>query len=265
MGHKGSYQAGRGWHRPRRGFTRSACTSVGQESAPLAPRGSSAGWEATTAASGTPGSWPRSWQHRQRHQPGPRPDDVAGPAQRTAPSSRRNDNIAVRREIVEGPARSALLNASLTADLLVVGARRRKGHPGMQLGPVDHGVLHHAACPVALVPGGEQPQDERQGAHDAPYRPVLLGLDPERPCDELLEYAFDAAGDPPDVPPRGALLGASPGALRGHGGPGAGGDAQALGGARFLGAQVPRHPGRAAGGPRPGRTPPAGGVARNVP
>ncbi|MGW7412372.1 universal stress protein [Streptomyces sp. NPDC054863] len=61
-------------------------------------------------------------------------------------------DVAVRREIVEGPARSALLNASLTADLLVVGARRRKGHLGMQLGLVDHGVLHHAACPVAVVP-----------------------------------------------------------------------------------------------------------------
>ncbi|MFE0130693.1 universal stress protein, partial [Streptomyces sp. NPDC059037] len=39
-----------------------------------------------------------------------------------------------------------------TADLLVVGARRRKGHVGMQLGPVNHAVLHHAACPVAVVP-----------------------------------------------------------------------------------------------------------------
>ncbi|MFI0980942.1 universal stress protein [Streptomyces sp. NPDC021093] len=61
-------------------------------------------------------------------------------------------DVTVRREVVEGPARSALLDASRTAGLLVVGARRRKGHLGMQLGPVDHGVLHHAACPVAVVP-----------------------------------------------------------------------------------------------------------------
>jgi nucleotide-binding universal stress UspA family protein len=39
-------------------------------------------------------------------------------------------------------------------DLLVVGARRRKGHVGMQLGPVNHGMLHHSPCPVAIVPHG---------------------------------------------------------------------------------------------------------------
>ncbi|MEV8314730.1 universal stress protein [Streptomyces sp. NPDC059900] len=60
--------------------------------------------------------------------------------------------VRVRHEIVEGHARTVLLHASRTADLLVVGARRRKGHVGMQLGPVNHAVLHHAACPVAVVP-----------------------------------------------------------------------------------------------------------------
>ncbi|QEU97067.1 universal stress protein [Streptomyces kanamyceticus] len=60
--------------------------------------------------------------------------------------------ITVHREIAEGHARAVLLDASRTADLLVVGARRRKGHVGMQLGPVNHAVLHHAACPVAVVP-----------------------------------------------------------------------------------------------------------------
>lgn len=53
---------------------------------------------------------------------------------------------------VEGPARKALLDASEEADLLVVGARRRQGHFGMQLGLVNHAVLHHARCPVAVVP-----------------------------------------------------------------------------------------------------------------
>ncbi|MCX5205620.1 universal stress protein [Streptomyces sp. NBC_00237] len=61
-------------------------------------------------------------------------------------------DVTVRRDITEGTARSALLDASRTAGLLVVGARRRKGHLGMQLGLVNHGVLHHASCPVAVVP-----------------------------------------------------------------------------------------------------------------
>ncbi|NGO78860.1 universal stress protein [Streptomyces sp. YC504] len=59
---------------------------------------------------------------------------------------------AVRSEVVEGRPRTALLDAAKNADLLVVGARRRTGHVGMQLGPVNHAVLHHATCPVAIVP-----------------------------------------------------------------------------------------------------------------
>lgn len=65
---------------------------------------------------------------------------------------RGDTTVDVRKHVVEGHARTALLAASACTDLLVVGARRRKGHLGMQLGPVNHAVLHHAACPVAVVP-----------------------------------------------------------------------------------------------------------------
>ncbi|MGQ5637868.1 MULTISPECIES: universal stress protein [unclassified Streptomyces] len=61
-------------------------------------------------------------------------------------------DLEVHRRVVEGHARDALISASYEADLLVVGARRRHGHFGLQLGRVAHGVLHHAACPVAVVP-----------------------------------------------------------------------------------------------------------------
>ncbi|MEU1473897.1 universal stress protein [Streptomyces sp. NPDC005760] len=54
--------------------------------------------------------------------------------------------------VIEGPARRALLDAASEADLLVVGARRRQGHPGLQLGLINHALLHHAPCPVAVVP-----------------------------------------------------------------------------------------------------------------
>ncbi|MCC4322310.1 universal stress protein [Streptomyces malaysiensis] len=60
--------------------------------------------------------------------------------------------VPVAHRPVEGSARKALLDASAHADLLVVGARRRQGHFGMQLGLVNHAVLHHARCPVAVVP-----------------------------------------------------------------------------------------------------------------
>jgi len=46
-----------------------------------------------------------------------------------------------------------LVAESQHADLLVVGARRHiHDHPGMRIGPVAAAVLHHAACPVAVVP-----------------------------------------------------------------------------------------------------------------
>ncbi|MFE1312780.1 universal stress protein [Streptomyces sp. NPDC058755] len=60
--------------------------------------------------------------------------------------------LEVLRRTVSGRPRDALLASSRDAALLVVGARRSPGHFGPQLGRVAHGVLHHAACPVAVVP-----------------------------------------------------------------------------------------------------------------
>ncbi|MFI7317051.1 universal stress protein [Streptomyces venezuelae] len=60
--------------------------------------------------------------------------------------------VRVRRKTVEGPARKVLVHHSAAADLVVIGARRRHGHFGLQLSRVGHTLLHHAACPVAIVP-----------------------------------------------------------------------------------------------------------------
>ncbi|WP_371583001.1 universal stress protein [Streptomyces sp. NBC_01314] len=60
--------------------------------------------------------------------------------------------VRVRRATVEGPARKVLLSRSAAADLVIIGARRRQGHFGLQLGLVSHALLHHADCPVAVVP-----------------------------------------------------------------------------------------------------------------
>ncbi|MFJ6898072.1 universal stress protein [Streptomyces hokutonensis] len=61
-------------------------------------------------------------------------------------------DVAAHRRTAEGPTRTVLVDASREADLLVVGAKRRSGHYGLQLGRVAHGVLHHSACPVVIVP-----------------------------------------------------------------------------------------------------------------
>ncbi len=52
----------------------------------------------------------------------------------------------------EGNPRDVLLAASAGAGLLVVGAERHRHTRGLQLGPVNHAVLHHAHCPVAVIP-----------------------------------------------------------------------------------------------------------------
>jgi nucleotide-binding universal stress UspA family protein len=90
------------------------------------------------------------------------PPPLSGEAHRRPPAQVLDDalrgplerfvHVPVSRQAVEGPARQALLEAASGADLLVVGARRRRGHVGLQLGLVNHAVLHHAPCPIVVVP-----------------------------------------------------------------------------------------------------------------
>ncbi|MEU8712460.1 universal stress protein [Streptomyces sp. NPDC048663] len=60
--------------------------------------------------------------------------------------------VGVRSVTAEGPAHRILVDRSAGADLVVVGAGHRGGHVGLQLGRVAHTLLHHARCPVAIVP-----------------------------------------------------------------------------------------------------------------
>lgn len=60
--------------------------------------------------------------------------------------------VRVHHTTVEGSARKVLLERSAAADLLIVGAERRQGHFGLELGRLAHTALHHAPCPVAVVP-----------------------------------------------------------------------------------------------------------------
>ncbi|MDX3758496.1 universal stress protein [Streptomyces mirabilis] len=61
-------------------------------------------------------------------------------------------NLEVKGQLVEDPAHKVLLGSSAEADLIVVGALRRHGHFGLQLGRAAHALLHHSPCPIAVIP-----------------------------------------------------------------------------------------------------------------
>jgi nucleotide-binding universal stress UspA family protein len=70
-------------------------------------------------------------------------------------------DVAVREIVLRERTARALVEASLAAELLVVGRRPRRW-----LGPTVHGALHRAACPVAVVPlGDESRSDASVAAH----------------------------------------------------------------------------------------------------
>jgi nucleotide-binding universal stress UspA family protein len=85
--------------------------------------------------------------HRSRH-------EAAVPADAVARLREEHPEVAVDTDSVRGGPARTLLEATGTADLVVIAAHRRKGQLGLQLGPVTLALLHHAHCPVVLVPVG---------------------------------------------------------------------------------------------------------------
>jgi nucleotide-binding universal stress UspA family protein len=66
-----------------------------------------------------------------------------------APWRARYPDVSVAEDTpLEHPVK-ALVTASADLDLVVVAAR---GHTGLRLGSVSHGLIHHARCPVVVVP-----------------------------------------------------------------------------------------------------------------
>lgn len=58
----------------------------------------------------------------------------------------------VTTKVLRGAPASTLIGAAKEADLLVIGRRGHGGFMGLLLGSVAQQVVHHAPCPVVLVP-----------------------------------------------------------------------------------------------------------------
>ena len=79
----------------------------------------------------------------------------------------------------------ALLEASGSAQLVVVGNRGRGRLARLLLGSVSSGLLHHARCPVAVIraEADTPPQDG----------PIVVGIDGSRQSEAATALAFDEA------------------------------------------------------------------------
>ncbi|MEU9139767.1 universal stress protein [Streptomyces sp. NPDC048404] len=108
-------------------------------------------------------------------------------------------DVRLTDEQTEGPATAALLKAADEADLMVLGSRGLSGFTGFLVGSVALGVVAKATRPVVLVRADEQAADEHLPARDGSpstdtgHRDVVLAADLDDACDEVIEFAFEAA------------------------------------------------------------------------
>jgi nucleotide-binding universal stress UspA family protein len=61
-------------------------------------------------------------------------------------------DVTVTERVIRARPAAALVELSHSARMTVVGARGRGGFRGLVLGSVSHQLLHHAECPVLIVP-----------------------------------------------------------------------------------------------------------------
>ncbi|MFI7317065.1 universal stress protein [Streptomyces venezuelae] len=103
--------------------------------------------------------------------------------------------LGILDEQVTTPPVEALVEAAQSSSLLVLGSRGFGAFAGTLVGSVATAVTARASCPVVLVrasanPGSREPSKKPGKEPAERFGPVVLGLDLEHPCDELIEFAF---------------------------------------------------------------------------
>ncbi|MDX2702367.1 universal stress protein [Streptomyces sp. PA03-6a] len=94
---------------------------------------------------------------------------------------------------------AVLAAAAGESEVLALGSRGLHGITGFLVGSVALAVIATVRRPVVLVRAAKTVEEEHLpdadgvASADTPYRDVVLGLDLDRPHDDLLAFAFDAA------------------------------------------------------------------------
>jgi nucleotide-binding universal stress UspA family protein len=107
-------------------------------------------------------------------------DEGVDLARRAAPEVQATGEVVVGRPV------GALIEASATADLLVVGARGLSELSNLAIGSVAASLAAHAHCPVVIVRGDGK-------VHPGPAHPVVVGVDGSAAAETAAVYAARTA------------------------------------------------------------------------
>ncbi|MCV7077547.1 universal stress protein [Mycobacterium szulgai] len=108
-------------------------------------------------------------------------------AQQLAIESRQGESLQIDCEMHSGKTLPALIELSKRATLVVAGCLGTGTLRGRHLGSVSAGLIHHAACPVAVL------HDDVELDSELAQAPVVVGVDGSPKSEQALAIAFDEA------------------------------------------------------------------------
>ena len=108
-------------------------------------------------------------------------------AKAVAVAQERQPGLEISHELRTGFPIGTLADEARRARLMVVGDRRSNSITGLLAGSVAVALAAHAACPVVVVRGDEQPGSQAL--------PILLGVDASPVSEAAIAFAYEAAAE----------------------------------------------------------------------